>query len=151
MDLVEAYQAGEEIAKACPATFISARASAFLCAGALRLFGTPEQKERYILPLMQAEMVGALAYSEALAGSDLKAIMTSARKDSDGWLLNGVKDIVVNAPMADIILVLAYTDKSAEAEQGMSLFIVEKGVVGLDIGFPIETMGLRVFLSQPFR
>ena len=66
LDLVEAYLAGEEIAKACPATFMSARASAFLCAGALRLFGTPEQKERYILPLLRAELVGALAYSEAL-------------------------------------------------------------------------------------
>ncbi len=143
MDLVEAYQAGEEIAKACPATFISARASAFLCAGALRLFGTPEQKARYIPPLLQAEMVGALAYSEALAGSDLQAITTSACQDGDGWLLNGAKDIVVNAPIADIILVLAYTDKSAGAEQGMSLFIVEKGAVGLDIGLPVETMGLR--------
>ena len=143
VDLVEAYQAGEEIAKACPATFISVRASAFLCAGALRLFGTPEQKARYIPPLMQAEVVGALAYSEALAGSDLKAITTSARPDGDGWLLNGAKDIVVNAPIADIILVLAYNDKSAGAEQGMSLFIVEKGAVGLDIGFPVETMGFR--------
>ncbi|MDP1990652.1 MAG: acyl-CoA dehydrogenase family protein [Syntrophales bacterium] len=143
VDLVEAYQAGEEIAKACPATFVSARASAFLCAGALRLFGTPEQKERYIPPLLQAEMVGALAYSEALAGSDLKAITTSACKDGDGWLLNGAKDIVVNAPIADIILVLACDNKSVSAEQGMSLFVIEKEAAGLDIGLPVETMGLR--------
>jgi alkylation response protein AidB-like acyl-CoA dehydrogenase len=143
MDVVEAYQAGEEIVKACPATFVSARASASLCAGALRLFGTPEQKARYIPPLMQAEMVGALAYSEALAGSDLKAISMNACPDRDGWLLNGAKDIVVNAPIADVILVLAYTDKSAGAEQGMSLFVVEKGAVGLYTGSPVETMGLR--------
>ena len=143
LDLIEAYQAGEEIAKACPATFISARASAFLCGGALRLFGTPEQKARYILPLLRAERVGALAYSEALAGSDLAAITTSACKGGDGWLLNGAKDIVVNAPIADIILVPAYNDKNVGAEQGMSLFIVEKGAVGLDTGSPVETMGLR--------
>ncbi len=143
VDLVEAYQAGEEIAKACPATFISARASAFLCPGALRLFGTPEQKARYVPPLLRAELVGALAYSEALAGSDLQAIATNACPDGGGWLLSGVKDIVVNAPIADIILVLAYNDKSAGAEQGMSLFIVEKGAAGLDTGPPIETMGLR--------
>ena len=143
LDLVEAYQAGEEIAKTCPATFISARASAFLCAGALRLFGTPEQKARYVLPLMHAEMVGALAYSEALAGSDLQAITTSACPDRDGWLLNGAKDIVVNAPIADVILVLAYADKSAGAEDGMSLFIVEKGAVGLYTDSLVETMGLR--------
>ena len=143
LDLVELYQAGEEIAKACPATFISARASAFLCAGALRLFGTPEQKAHYIPPLLRAEMVGAFAYSEALAGSDLTAITTSACPDGGGWLLDGAKDIVVNAPIADIILVLAYSDKSAGAEQGMSLFIVERGADGLDIGVPVETMGLR--------
>lgn len=143
LDLVEAYLAGEEIAKACPATFISARTSAFLCAGALRLFGTPEQRARYIPPLLRAEMVGALAYSEDLAGSDLKAITMSARPDGGGWLLNGAKDIVVNAPIADIILVLAYHDKSAGADQGMSLFVVEHAAVGLDIGLPIETMGLR--------
>jgi alkylation response protein AidB-like acyl-CoA dehydrogenase len=143
LDLIEAYRAGEEIAKACPATFISARASAFMCAGALRLFGTPEQKARYVPPLLQAEMVGALAYSEAHAGSDLKAITTGASQDNSGWLLNGAKDIVVNAPVADLILVLACTDKSAGAEQGMSLFIVEKGAIGLDIDVPLETMGLR--------
>ncbi len=143
LDLVEAYQAAEEIAKACPATFISARASAFLCAGALRLFGTPEQKERYIPALMRAEMVGALAYSEDQAGSDLKAITTSARREGDGWLLNGAKGIVVNTPIADVILVLACTDQSAGAEQGMSLFICGKGTAGLDIGSPVETMGLR--------
>ena len=141
MDLVEAYQAGEEIAKACPATFISARASAFLCAGALRLFGTPEQKARYIPPLMQAEMVGALAYSEALAGSDLKAITTSARKDSDGWLLNGAKDIVVNAPIADIILVLAYTDKERRRRAGDEPFYRrERG----------RRPGYRLFPSRPW-
>lgn len=143
VDLVEAYQAGEEIARACPATFISARASAFLCAGALRLFGTPEQKARYIPPLLQGEMVGALAYSEALAGSDLQAITTSACPDGTGWLLSGTKDIVVNAPIADVTLVLAWTNKSAGADQGMSLFIVEKGAAGLDTGTPVETMGLR--------
>ncbi len=143
LDLVEAYQAGEEIAKTCPATFISARASAFLCAGALRLFGTPEQQASYIPLLLRAETVGALAYSEDQAGSDLKAIMTSALREGDGWVLNGVKGIVVNAPIADVILVLGYNDKGAGAEQGMSLFIVERGAAGLEIGPPVETMGLR--------
>ena len=97
-------------------------------------------------------MVGAFAYSEELAGSDLQAITTIACQDGDGWLLNGAKDIVVNAPIADIMLVLAYNDKSAGAEQGMSLFIVEKGAVGLDIGPPVETMGLQgCSLSRPSR
>ena len=56
-------------------------------------------------------MVGALAYSEDQAGSDLAGIATAARKDGDAWLLSGKKDIVVNAPIADVLLVLAYHDK----------------------------------------
>src|SRR5208337_580104 len=53
LDLTAHYIAGEEIAKACPATFLSARASTFLCAGALRLFGTPEQKQRYVPAILK--------------------------------------------------------------------------------------------------
>src|SRR5512133_2684980 len=95
IDLIAVYLAGEEIAKACPATFLSARASVFLCAGALRLFGTPDQKQRYIPDLMKAEQVGAFAYSEEQAGSDMAAITTVAHKDSETWLVNGDKNVVV--------------------------------------------------------
>jgi len=143
LDLVDHYLAGEVIAKACPATFLSARASAFLCAGALRLFGTPEQRQQYIPALMKAESVGAFAYSEEAAGTDLSAITAFARRQGDAWLLRGTKDIVVNAPMADVMIVLAYTDTDAGPLGGMSLFIVEKGVRGLSIADPVETMGLR--------
>jgi alkylation response protein AidB-like acyl-CoA dehydrogenase len=143
IDLITVYLAGEEIAKACPATFLSARASTFLCAGALRLFGAPEQKQRYIPALMEAEQVGAFAYSEEQAGSDMAAITTAARKDGKTWLLNGAKNVVVNAPIADVFLVLAYSEKNASAENGMSIFIIEKSAEGLRIGEPVETMGLR--------
>jgi alkylation response protein AidB-like acyl-CoA dehydrogenase len=143
IDLIAVYLAGEEIAKACPATFLSARASTFLCAGALRLFGAPDQKQRYIPDLMKAERVGAFAYSEEQAGSDMAAITTVARRDGKTWRLNGDKNVVVNAPIADVFLVLAYTDKDAGAESGMSIFICDKGARGLRIGRPVETMGLR--------
>jgi alkylation response protein AidB-like acyl-CoA dehydrogenase len=143
IDLVAVYLASEEIAKACAATCLSARASVFLCAGALTLFGTPEQKQQYIPSLMQAEKVGACAYSEDQAGSDMAAIATSARKDGDTWILNGAKTLVVNAPIADILLVLAYHDRDAGAERGMDIFIVEKGAGGLDVAVPVETMGMR--------
>jgi butyryl-CoA dehydrogenase len=143
IDLIAVYLAGEEIAKACPATFLSARASTFLCAGALRLFGAPQQKQRYIPALMEAEQVGAFAYSEEQAGSDMAAITTVARKDGETWLLNGAKNVVINAPIADVFLVLAYSEKDAGAEKGMSIFICNKGAEGLRIGEPIETMGLR--------
>ncbi|MFZ1036408.1 MAG: acyl-CoA dehydrogenase family protein [Smithella sp.] len=143
IDLIAVYLAGEEIAKACPATFLSARASAFLCAGALRLFGAPDQKQRYIPDLMKAERVGAFAYSEEQAGSDMAAITTVAHRDGKTWRLNGDKNVVVNAPIADVFLVLAYSEKDAGTQSGMSFFICDKGSKGLSIGKPVETMGLR--------
>jgi len=143
IDLIAMYLAGEEIAKACPATFLSARASTFLCAGALRLFGTPEQKERYIQGLLKATTVGAFAYSEDQAGSDMASISTVAHNNGDAWVLRGTKDIVVNGPIADVMLVLAYHDREAGAERGMSIFILEKDSAGLSTHEPIMTMGMR--------
>ena len=142
-DLVALYLAGEEAAKACASTYLSARASAFLTAGLLKLFGTPEQKERYVPGLLKADTVGSLAYSEEQSGTDTAAIAAIARKDGDRWIISGRKNIVVNAPIADVFLVLAYNDKDAGVERGMGIFIVEKGSEGLMISEPIETMGLR--------
>jgi len=143
LDLIAHYLAGEEAAKACPATFLSARASAFLCAGALKLFGTAEQKARYIPALLKADLIGALAYSEEGAGSDLAAATTAARPDGDAWLISGVKDIVVNGPIADVLLVLANHEKESGTEKQTSIFIAERTDSGLQVADPIETMGMR--------
>jgi alkylation response protein AidB-like acyl-CoA dehydrogenase len=137
LDLIAHYLAGEEAAKACPATFLSARASAFLCAGALKLFGTAAQKERYIPALLRADRVGALAYSEEGAGSDLAAAATAARHDGEAWLISGTKDIVVNGPIADVFIVLAGHENEA------SLFIVENTADGCAAAEPVETLGMR--------
>jgi alkylation response protein AidB-like acyl-CoA dehydrogenase len=143
LDLIIHYLAGEEIARACQATFLSARASTFLCGGAVRLFGTAAQKEQYVPALRKAEKVGALAYSEEGAGSDTAAIAATARNDDGVWFVSGTKDIVVNGPIADVLLVLAYQEKEAGAGKGMSIFIIEKGTEGLGVADPLETMGMR--------
>jgi alkylation response protein AidB-like acyl-CoA dehydrogenase len=143
LNLVENYVAGEEIAKACASTFLSARASAFMCGGLIKLFGEAEEQEKYLPGLMKGELVGGVAYTEAEAGSDIASIATTAKKEDGTWILNGVKDIVGNAPLADLLIVLAYTDMEAGAEKGMTLFIVERDAKGLSIGPPLETMGLR--------
>jgi len=143
LDLVEHYVAGEEIAKACASTFLSARASVFMCGGLIKLFGTTEEQEKYLPGLMKGELVGAVAYTEAEAGSDIASIATTAKNEGGTWMLNGVKDIVGNAPIADLLIVLAYTDMEPGAEKGMTLFIVERDARGLNIGSPLETMGLR--------
>jgi alkylation response protein AidB-like acyl-CoA dehydrogenase len=143
LDLVENYVAGEEIAKACASTFLSARASVFMCGGLIKLFSEAEKQEKYLPGLMKGDLVGAVAYTEAEAGSDIASIATTAKNEGGTWILNGVKDIVGNAPIADVLIVLAYTDMEAGAEKGMSLFIVERDAKGLNIGSPLETMGLR--------
>ncbi len=139
--MVSHYVAGEELAKACASTYLAARSSIFLCGATLNLYGSAAQKERYLPGLKQASLVGALAYSEEEAGSDLKDIATTAERRGDSWVLNGEKNLVLNAPIADILLVLAKSEKGAEG--GMSLFIVEKVAKGLTIGEPLDTMGVR--------
>jgi butyryl-CoA dehydrogenase len=143
IDLIKVYLAGEELSRACASTFLSARASAFMCGGALTLFGSTEQKKRYIPDIMRAENIGAIAYTEETAGTDISAISTITRRTNEGWVLSGKKHIVVNAPIADVFLVLAYSNRDAGAESGMSFFIVEKDTPGLKVGEPIKMMGMR--------
>ncbi|HOO91008.1 MAG TPA: acyl-CoA dehydrogenase family protein [Syntrophales bacterium] len=143
IDLIDCFVAGEEITKACASTYVSARASVFMCGGLLKLFGTKEQQSRYLPSLLKGDRVGAVAYTEREAGTDIASIATTAHQDGGRWILNGVKDIVGNAPIGDLFLILAYTDGEGGSEKGMSVFIVEKDAKGLGIGDPIETMGLR--------
>jgi butyryl-CoA dehydrogenase len=143
VDMISAYVVGEEIAKACAATYMSARATSFLTGGAITLFGTAEQKSAYLPGIKAADKIGAFAYSEADSGTDLGAIATTAVAEGGTWVINGTKDIVLNAPIADVFVVLAWTDKAAGLEKGMSLLIVEKVASGLKVGAPLDTMGLR--------
>jgi butyryl-CoA dehydrogenase len=151
IDLIDHFIAGEELAKACASTYVSARASVFMCGGILKLFGTTDQQKKYLPSLIKGEKVGAVAYTEMEAGTDIASISTTAKQEGDSWILNGVKDIVGNAPVADVFLVLAYTDVEAGAEKGMTIFIVEKDAKGLHIGDPIETMGLRGMPLSPVK
>jgi len=143
LDLLNQCVAGEELAKACASTYVSARASAFLFGYTLQLFGDEAQKERYLPDMIKAASIGALAYSEQDAGSDITSIQTTAHKKDGKWVLSGTKDIVSNAPVADVFLVLAYTDTDKGIDSGMGLFLIEKGTKGLRIADTLDTMGLR--------
>lgn len=134
--------AGEELAKACPSTFFSAMSSACAFGRALQVSGTADQKS--LLPaLASGEMVGALAMTEEEAGSDMNSMQTSAERRNNGWVLNGGKDLVANAPIAGTFLVLAWTNRDAGLERGATLFLVDRSAAGLSIGERIETLGLR--------
>jgi len=141
-DLIAQCVAGEELAKACPSTFITAMSSLTAFGTALKLFGTAAQKDKYLSGLAKGEKIGCLAYTEVTAGSDLGLMQTKAEKQGEGYMLNGVKDLVTNAPLANAFLVLAWTDPEAGLERGTTLFLMEKGSAGFSIGNSLETLGL---------
>ena len=101
----------------------------------LYALATEHQREKYLFPLMRAEVTTAIALTEPEAGSDLAAIRTTARKVEDGWLLNGTKHFISNAPFADFLQVLART----EGDGGYSMFLVDRDAYRL--GGIQHTMG----------
>jgi hypothetical protein len=104
--------------------------------------GTPEQQARYLGPLLQAKRRCAYALTEAEAGSDLAGIKTHAVETADGWILNGGKLWIHNAPVADFAVVLTVTDK-ALGHRGMSIFLVDRDMPGYRIGRHERKMGQR--------
>ena len=108
----------------------------------ISVFGTMEQKERYLPRLIRGEIIGAHGISEPDSGSDAFAMRTRADKCAGGYLLNGTKTFVTNAPIADLALVFAMTAPE-RGSWGVTAFLVEKGTPGFSAGKPIEKMGLR--------
>ena len=142
-DLLGSCVAGEELAHACPSTYLAAISSATSFGRAVKRFGTDAQRERYLPLLAAGEEIGAFACTEQEAGSDLGGMAAAAEKRDGGWILSGEKDLVTNAPIADFFLVLAWTDREAGPERGMTLFLIDREATGVTIGRPLETMGLR--------
>nr|QNO54046.1 crotonobetainyl-CoA reductase [Methanosarcinales archaeon ANME-1 ERB6] len=106
--------------------------------------GSEEQKEKYLKPLCSGEKSGAFALTEPSAGSDPASIETTAVKRGGEYVLNGRKALITNAAVADIYVVLAYTDKSKKkGENGMSAFIIEKGTEGFSFANFEDIMGMR--------
>ena len=108
----------------------------------LATYGAPPQQERWLRPLMRAETRPAYCITEAEAGSDVGGIRTLAERTSDGWLLNGNKLWIHNAPVAELGFVLARTDPSA-GKRGMSIFIVDLRSPGVERGPKEHKMGQR--------
>ncbi len=142
-DLISQCVAEEEAARACPSTFISAMSTATTFGAPIKWFGTPAQRHKYLPGIVKGDSIGGLACTEAEAGSDLAGIRTAAERKGSGWILNGSKYLTVNAPIADALLVLAWTDRTVGLDKGLAFFIVEKNAKGLAVGLPLETMGLR--------
>lgn len=104
--------------------------------------GSAEQQRQWLKPAMSARTRVAYCLTEAEAGSDVSGIRTTARRDGEGWILNGSKIWIHNAPVADIGFVLAKTDKEA-GHRGMSIFIVDLNAKGVERGPKEHKMGQR--------
>jgi acyl-CoA dehydrogenase len=105
------------------------------------LAGNEEQIQKYLVPVIEAEQTCCFALTEPNAGSDAASIETSAIKDGDEWVLNGLKHFITNGPHADYAIVFAVTDKEKRGRGGITCFIVDKGTPGFSIGRIQETMG----------
>ncbi|MCE5244882.1 MAG: acyl-CoA dehydrogenase [Desulfobacteraceae bacterium] len=136
----------EELSRACAATGFTLEVHTSLACFPLFRFGTEEQKQKYLLPLCKGEMLGAFALTEPGAGTDAAAATTTAVKDGDGYVLNGSKIFISNAPVAGVIVVFAMTDRS-KGTKGISAFIVPAGTPGLIIGKHLNKMGIRGALT----
>jgi alkylation response protein AidB-like acyl-CoA dehydrogenase len=107
------------------------------------LFGTDEQRERFVRPLADGRHVAAFALTEPTAGSDAASIKTKAVRDGSDWLLSGTKIWCSNGNFADTIVAFAVTDETLGAHGGVTAFIVEKGMDGLAVGTIEDKLGIR--------
>jgi len=137
---LEHVVAQEEVARASASIGLSYGAHSNLCVNQIRRWGDAEQKARYLPRLISGEHVGALAMSEAGAGSDVVSMKLRAEKRGDRYILNGTKFWITNAPEADTLVVYARTGEGA---QGITAFIIEKGFKGFAIGQKIAKLGMR--------
>lgn len=132
----------EEIARASASVSLSYGAHSNLCVNQIRLNGTAEQKARYLPRLVSGEHVGALAMSEAGAGSDVVGMKLRAEKRNDHYRLNGTKFWITNGPDADTLVVYAKTDPDARS-RGITAFLIEREFAGFSTGQKLDKLGMR--------
>lgn len=132
----------EEISRASASVGLSYGAHSNLCVNQIKLNGNQEQKEKYLPKLVAGEHVGALAMSEAGAGSDVVSMKLRAEKRNDRYVLNGTKFWITNGPDADTLVVYAKTDMDAGA-RGMTAFLIEKEFTGFSIAQKLDKLGMR--------
>jgi isovaleryl-CoA dehydrogenase len=139
---LEHVVAMEEVSRASASVGLSYGAHSNLCVNQIRRWASPEQKARYLPGLISGEHVGALAMSEAGAGSDVVSMKLNARKVGDRYVLNGTKFWITNFAEADTLVVYAKTAPD-EASRGITAFIVEKGMKGFSTSQKLDKMGMR--------
>ncbi len=132
----------EELCRACASTGLIMDVNISLCGEPIWMFGTQDQKQKYLGPLARGEKLGALAMTEPEAGSDAASIRTSAEKKGDHFVLNGRKIFITNGEVADTYVVTAVTDRT-KGTHGITDFIVEKEMTGVSFTTHYDKMGIR--------
>ena len=132
----------EELARVDPAVSLSVAAHNGLCSAHIAMFGTEDQKQRWLVPLARGEKIGAWGLTESTSGSDAAGMRTSATRTSTGWVLNGAKTFITHGSVGHVMVVMAVTDKAA-GPKGISAFIVEHGTPGMRAGRKEDKLGMR--------
>ncbi len=144
MDALSYVLALEEIARACASTAVIMSVQSSLVEAPILAAGSDAQRARYLPDLAAGRKIGCFALSEPEAGSDAKALRTRATRAGvgDGWILNGTKNFITNAPVADLAIVFASTDPT-QRSRGISAFLVPTDAPGLKVGPPDDKLGIR--------
>ena len=122
----------EEMSRVCQGIASSWSTHSHLATFPIYHDGTEDQKKNYLVPAIKGEKIGGFALSEPNAGSDVKSIQGFAKKDGDRYILNGSKTFITNAPIADFLTTVAYTDRS-QGYRGISMFVVDCNSPGMTI------------------
>ncbi|NVM04372.1 MAG: acyl-CoA dehydrogenase family protein, partial [Candidatus Helarchaeota archaeon] len=135
----------EELSAVNFALDLSRLASIHLCGMPLHRFGTHEQKEKFLVPLIKGEKIGAIGITEPDVGSDAAGMKTRAHREGDYYIINGEKRFITNGSQADYICLFAITTPLpiTRPKTGMTAFIVEKGMKGFTVEKDYELMGLN--------
>jgi len=142
MGYVEYVTAIEELSRVDGSVGIIVAAHTSLCANHIFLAGNQQQKHKYLPRLASGEFIGAWGLTEPGSGSDAGSARMSAVRNKQGWILNGTKTFCTNGHYADVLVVIAVTDRAAHTH-GLSAFVVEKGTKGFRPGKKENKLGLR--------
>jgi alkylation response protein AidB-like acyl-CoA dehydrogenase len=142
MGYVEYVTIIEELSRVDGSVGISVAAHNSLCSNHIFMFGSEEQRRKYLVPLARGERLGAWGLTEPSAGSDASGTRTTAVRQDGGWLVNGAKNFITHAIHGDTCVAVASTDRAMRSK-GITAFIFEKGMKGFAPGKKEDKLGLR--------
>ncbi|NQV53775.1 MAG: acyl-CoA dehydrogenase family protein [Flavobacteriales bacterium] len=138
----EYYTIVSELARVCGSIGLSVAAHNSLCTNHILMFGTEDQKRKWIPKLATAEWIGAWGLTETGTGSDAGGMNTTAVRDGDDWVINGSKNFITHAISGDVSVVIVRTGEKGDSH-GMTTFVIEKGTPGFSGGKKENKLGMR--------